>query len=99
MRRTRQKLVCRTAGRSGGGPPRVIEDVELYHQVMANASEPALGVVAELADMVRLSLEDTPDWGVAVMALRARLFLGCIRKEQGRRSKLDPNQLRLLEVQ
>ena len=99
MRKPRSKLVSRTTGQRGTGPPRVIEDVELYHQIMANTADRRCGkgdlLVRELSEMVREMLTCMPDWGVQIMALRAQLFLGCIRKELGRRSQLNPNQLRL----
>jgi len=99
VRRTARKLRVRTKGLVAGGRPRVIEDVELYHQVMATVDDPKIGAgdlhVRELGEMVMLTLEHMPTWGVGIMAMRARLFLGCIRKELGRRESLDPNQLQL----
>jgi len=54
-------------------------------------------LAAELGEMVRLTLEPWADWTVKEIATRARLFHACIRRELGRRFKLDPNQLRLMK--
>lgn len=74
------------------GPVRVVEDVELYHGIMGQQAECG---PEELRDYVRCHLDPWTNTTLAVMAMRARLFLGCIRMELGRRQALDPEQLRL----
>ncbi len=85
----------------GPYPMRVVDDTGLYQDIMANAKPNQKGVAHLCPDamgvFVRLWLEQWEDWAVGQAAQRAQLFLGCIRKELGRRSKLDPNQLRLMK--
>jgi len=77
------------------GPPRVVEDEELYQIVASLAADNV--PEAKLDEYVRTWCKPWQDWQLSVIALRARLFLACVRKELGRRKQLDPNQLRLKE--
>jgi hypothetical protein len=87
------------------GPPRVVEDSELY-QIVASfgddarkccTTEEGQKLAAEMEAHVHSWCMPWEDWQLGVIALRAQLFLACIRKELGGRKKLDPQQLRLQE--
>lgn len=94
MRRPRKALRVRTEGLREG-EPRVVEDVELYHAISQMAKEKQ--GPAEIKEYVRLWSSPWQDWQLAVMALRAQLVHGAMRAELGRRTQLDPNQLRLMK--
>jgi hypothetical protein len=74
--------------------PRVIDDVELYHQVMANLDklEPA-----EMTEMVRLEVDNLLDVGLKQMIWRARLFLGLLNREVHARMTDIPGQAHLMK--
>lgn len=99
MRRRRRTLPVRYKPLRMG-LPRVTEDSELY-QIVASFGDKASmrdpKVVEEMHMHVESWCKPWEDWQLAVICLRARLFLGSIRKELGRRQKLDPDQLRLLK--
>ncbi len=77
------------------GPPRVVEDCELLHIV--SAFDDPKDTAEDLMAHVQSWCKPWEDWQLGVIARRAQLYLGCIRKELGRRTHLDPNQLRLLK--
>ena len=97
MQREKRRLPRRVTGigpaRSYRGQPRVRDDMELYGVIgrMAMAGES----VEAIQEYMELWASPYEDWQLAVIGARARLFLGSLRKEVGRRLKLDPNQLRL----
>lgn len=99
MKRPRASLPVRRRSHYAGRP-RVVNDHELY-AVLAEMAQTERGgpvaTVQEMGEYVRLWFTPYEDWQVQVIACRARIFLGSVRKELGRRMKLDPNQLSLLE--
>lgn len=73
---------------------RIVDDTELYHQVMANMPklEPA-----EMCEMVRLELDHLHDAALTQMCMRARMFLGLLNRELHARNTDIPGQAHLMK--
>lgn len=101
MRDSRKKLRTRCSG-NYAGRPRVVNDHEAYAvvaQICSGGKEgSARDVVKELGEYIRLWSTPYDDWQLGVITARAQMFLGCMRRELGRRNKVDPNQLKLIET-